>query len=235
MSVAEIFRLLSAQIEGFRNYIVEAAENGIDFSIQHGEEFLGEEDLLLNLAREDLIITEIPAGSKGGGGKIAAAVAIMVAAFILFGPMGAGGAATTTTMASGTVVTGTTIGAKTAFLTATAVATNLALAGITQLIAPGPEVDSAESNQAALFSGPVNTVQQGQAVPIAYGELIVGGSPISVSFSSAPITPSFATFSPSATSNPNPITGAFSSNVYSGINTGTNSSPGIQFASRITL
>lgn len=216
LSVANIFKLISAQVEGFRNYIIECADKDIGFTIQHGSDFLEEEDLLLNLTKEDIIISEVPAGSKGGGGKILAAIAI--AALLIINPAGIFSA---TTLLPGSAIgqTGTvavTTGLNAAGLALAGVAANLAIAGLSEILAPGPEVDSAESNQASLFNGPINTIQQGQAVPIAYGELIVGGSPISISFSSAPISPSFATYSPTASPVANPVTTPASTTVFNG-------------------
>lgn len=193
MSVANIFKLISAQVEGFRNHIIEAAENGIEFTIQHGKDFLGEEDLLLNLAKDDIIITELPVGANGGVGKILAAIAIVTAA-VFAAPLLTGG--TSFFGAGGVLAGGAGATAQVTGLTALGLATNLAITGLTELIAPGPEVDSAESNQAALFNGPVNTAQQGIPVPVAYGELIVGGSPISFSFQSSPFPTSSGYFFP---------------------------------------
>ena len=61
------------------------------------------------------------------------------------------------------------------------VATNLALTGISQLLAPGPETDQGTA-ESYLFNGPTNNITQGLPVPVAYGELIVGGAPISFSY-----------------------------------------------------
>ena len=60
--------------------------------------------------------------------------------------------------------------------------------GISEMMMPDPSVDGMENNRNYLFSGPSNAVTQGQAVPLAYGELIVGGAPISLSYSRTPIT-----------------------------------------------
>ena len=49
------------------------------------------------------------------------------------------------------------------------------------------EVDAAEENKGYLFSGAVNNVVQGMPVPLAYGELVVGGAPISVNYDTKPI------------------------------------------------
>jgi predicted phage tail protein len=207
MSVANIFKLISAQVEGFRNHLIEAAESGIEFTIQHGKDFLGEEDLLLNLAKDDIIITELPAGAKGGGGKILAAIAIAAAVYFTGGAI----------LAAGPVTAGTQTALGAVQLIGYGIATNLAITGLTELIAPGPEVDSADTNQASLFNGPINSVRQGQAIPIAYGEMIVGGTPISASYSSEPIQPSFLTVSPTASLSNNPQSSPPSTTVYNGV------------------
>lgn len=217
MSVANIFKLISAQVEGFRNHLIEAAESGIEFTIQHGKDFLGEEDLLLNLAKDDIIITELPAGAKGGGGKILAAIAI--AAILIINPAGIFSAISYLpgSAIGQTGLVAVTTGLNAGGLALAAVATSLAITGITELIAPGPEVDSADTNQASLFNGPINNVSQGQAIPIAYGEMIVGGTPISASYSSASIQPSFLTVSPTASLSNNPQSSPPSTTVYNGV------------------
>ena len=168
-NIPDIFKLIDCQTPGFRNYIIEAAENNIDFAIKRGVEFIGEEELLLSIGEEDIIITEIPAGQKSGWGKVLAAIALVVVMVLL--PPAAASAPFL-----GTGMTVSQVGYM--------MAANLALTGIQQIMSPGPEVDSPEANQGYLFNGPVNTAKQGLPVPIAYGELIVGGSPISTSFQS---------------------------------------------------
>jgi len=180
-TIPDIFKLIECQTPGFRKYLVEAAESGIGYEIRRGEEFVTEDTLFLSLGKEDIIITEVPAGAKSGGAKLLAAAAI-VALFVMFPE---------TFIATQNVMTPAgavpiPVGLTTPGLIAASVAVNLALAGITQLLAPGPEVDSAESNESYLFNGPVNTAKQGIPVPVAYGELIVGGAPISINYSTTP-------------------------------------------------
>ena len=182
-TIPEIFKLIECQTPGFRQYLVEAAENGVSYEIRRGEEFVTEDTLLLSLREEDIIITEVPAGAKSGGAKLLTAAAI--AAVLIINPAGIFSA---TTLMSGGAGFGTSTvavssGLNVAGLALATVATSLALSGLTQLLAPGPEVDSAETNESYLFNGPVNTAKQGIPVPVAYGELIVGGAPISVNYS----------------------------------------------------
>ena len=71
---------------------------------------------------------------------------------------------------------------------------SLAMQGISEMMMPGPEVDGTEENKNFLFQGPVNTMTQGAPIPLAYGELIVGGAPVSIGFSSTPISISDPTY-----------------------------------------
>ena len=68
-TLKDTFKLIDCQTEGFTQYLVEAAENNVDFAIQRGIDFIGEEELLLSIGDEDLIITEVPAGQKSGFAK----------------------------------------------------------------------------------------------------------------------------------------------------------------------
>lgn len=186
-NIGNIFKLIDCQTPGFRQYLVQAAEAGVDFQIQRGEELLSEpEELLLDLRDEDIIITEVPAGSKDGAAMIVAAIAITV---ITGGIAAAGfnaqlGAHLTAEFGKMTLMEGIKYAATTKIgLAAFAVAANLALTGITQLLSPGPEVDDAGQNEDGyLFNGPVSRSPDGIVVPVVYGELIIGGQPIASAF-----------------------------------------------------
>lgn len=158
-NIRDIFKLIECQTPGFRQHLVEAADAGVGYEIKRGKDFLEHpEELLLKVYDEDIIITEVPAGSKSAGAKILAAIVLFVVAPYAAGAFGA---------TAGTIVT--------------SIATSLAIQGVSQLLAPGPETDKKE-NEGYLFNGPVNTVQQGYPVPVCYGELRIGGAPIGVSF-----------------------------------------------------
>ena len=180
-NIKDIFKLIDCQTPGFRNHLVEAANAGVGYEIQRAGEFLeNAEELLLSLNNEDIIITEVPAGSKSGGQKILAAVVLIAVAIMLPG--------TASNILSNNSCWGRgvlTAAYATVALTMTAV--NLALTGITQLLAPGPETDEG-TPESYLFNGPTNNIVQGLPVPVAYGELIVGGAPISFSYDGQPKT-----------------------------------------------
>jgi predicted phage tail protein len=188
-TIRDIFKLIECQTPGFRNYLIQAYESGVGFDIKRGSEFLQEpEELLLSLNNEDIIITEVPAGSKSGGAKILAAIVLAVAT--------AGASSFLTGLGDLAVYTAGSAEAGAAYYAAaatvakvgTALAINLGLNGVTQLLAPGPETEP-DSRESYLFNGPANTVAQGIPIPILYGELVVGGAPISTYYSSSPIYP----------------------------------------------
>jgi len=184
-NIRDIFKLIDCQTPGFRKYIIDAAESGVGFEIQRGSEILSDEqELFLSLNEEDIIITEVPVGSKSGGAKILAALAI-AALFLIPGTQGLlmNQVGYSTTVSAGTAgasaATGTAfVGLSTPGLIAASIAVNLAITGISQIMMPGPEVDNG-TDDAYLFDGPTNSITQGLPVPVAYGELVVGGAPVS--------------------------------------------------------
>ena len=177
-NIRDIFKLIECQTPSFRKYLIDASEADVSYEIKRGEDFLEDtDDLLLSLNNEDIIITEVPSGSKTGGGKLIAAIALTV---LILQPQLLG---TAFTKFVGTKLVGDlTVGA-----VGLSIATNLALQGTAQLLAPGPEVDAADANKGYLFGGATNTAVQGMAVPLAYGELVVGGTPISINYDTKPI------------------------------------------------
>ena len=77
-NIRDIFKLIECQTPGFRQHLVDGADAGIGYEIKRGEDYLeNESELLLSLNKEDIIITEVPSGAKGGAGKIIAAIAIV--------------------------------------------------------------------------------------------------------------------------------------------------------------
>ena len=139
---------------------------------------------MLSLNEEDIIITEVPSGSKSGAAKLLAALAIASLFFIpgtqalLMNKVGYSTTVNAGTAGASTVSGSAYVGLSTPGLIAASIATNLAITGISQMMMPGPEVDQG-TDEAYLFDGPTNSITQGLPVPVAYGELIVGGAPIS--------------------------------------------------------
>lgn len=180
-TVADAFKLIDCQEEDFKPYILGALDAGLDAAIMIGDQILEDGVELNKITKDDIIIALIPAGSKSGFGKILAAIAIAIFAWYM-GPIIFTQAATPTGTAA--TITGGGTGAISAGLQSAlyAIAANLAVAGVTELLAKVPKTRDSEI-EGSLFIGPTNTVKQGQPLPLLYGKLLIGGTPISVNFS----------------------------------------------------
>jgi len=166
---ADIIKCINVNRPGFLNFIRQCHFDGINFTIERNEEYIGEESLLLPIREGDVTIALVPAGAKSGFAKIIAAVAL----FMIAGPAGELLAASTGT--------GSFLGMSATTITAgiTGMAVNLALTGIQQLMAPDPATDQDEPTN-YLFSGEANNAKEGDPIPLLYGELRVPGRPISI-------------------------------------------------------
>lgn len=190
-NVAEVFQCLNGNFPNFKQYILEKYEEGIGFHIDvAGNELEDPREILLDLKEGDIIVTPVPAGAKSGPAKILAAVVITLAlpgigAAIYTGSMagftGAYASATAFSAAMG-LVTGSTLG-----LLALGVAANLALTGITQMMAPDPSTDG-DQEQSYLFNGAEQNIIEGDPVPVLYGRLRVPGQPVSFEIAGASAT-----------------------------------------------
>lgn len=179
-SFSEVFRCLESNFSNFRKYLMSCEENNIGFVCEvAGAPLKSEAELLLEYREGDMVITPLPMGSKSGGSKILAAIAIT--ALILINP---GGFFLTQTQAAAYTATGVKTQAAAYALTtpgliAAAVAVNLALVGIQQMMAPDPSVDN-DQDESYLFQGTGQTLVEGDPVPVLYGKLRVPGRPISL-------------------------------------------------------
>jgi len=76
---------------------------------------------------------------------------------------------------------------------------SLVLGGLAQMLAKNPQKPNDSASY--LFNGPVNTTEQGNAVPVLYGRLIIGSQVISASLSAYDLA-----IAPNATSTANQVT-----------------------------
>ena len=209
-SVREILKLIDCQVDGFKEYLGECHEKNIQFSIQNGDDFIEEfEELgLQGIVKDTLIITPVPAGSGKGLGKLIAA-ALLITAMIFMPQMAgklftataemgsvaaqaglhAGGTLTgvgtstatfTGLSASQAAAAGLTISLTPAGMAVAMLGVNLAFMGLAEMSAP--DAGNMESDPAFLFNSANSNVEQGQPVPVLYGRLKVGGTPISQGF-----------------------------------------------------
>lgn len=154
---------------------------------------LSADDLQINLGGE-MHLLAAPRGSGRSGGstaKVVIGTALIAAAFVLAPPVGAAGAAAATGGGVGAGMAGAAFGSTFMAglgISGTQVALfglSMALGGVSQLLSPQPKANSGFSPQdvraSHLFSGALNSPDQGVPVPLAFGETRCGGVLVSMS------------------------------------------------------
>ena len=195
-NMQEIFRCIDANHDGFKKYLIDCHEKNIGFVIDVADKNIQHEpELLLPLKEGDVTVTVVPAGSKGFGKILAAiaVVALVVAAPYAMGAVTNVGGLTipanvigvTSFSFSGAVSAGGLMGAMSAGLGAAGMmgtlamglATNLAMTGLSEMMAPDPAKDT-DQESSYMFNGAEQNVIEGDPVPVLYGNLRVPGQPI---------------------------------------------------------
>jgi predicted phage tail protein len=176
-SAGEAGRALAAIVPGFRAFVMPRAFRVIRGPLDGGMA-LGPEDLGFRLGRADLHIVPVVAGAGGGRGGAAAKIVIgvlIVAAAVAFAPAGAGLGGTAFTVLGSSVTYGSIA----------LVGVGLALAGISQMLAPTPKAadfdqrNPVDQRPSFLFNGSVNMSEQGGALPLCYGTFWCGSVVVS--------------------------------------------------------
>lgn len=157
-SAAEAVRFLLAN---FPHLEPELAQGHYRVSV--GGYDLGEDELAHPAGRQEIKIVPVVAGA-GAVGRIIAGVALLVAAFAIPGFAAWAG--------------------PTAYSLIIGVGSTLVLGGIASLLSPVPTLPTGTDSQqdprkSYSFSGIQNTSRQGTAVPVVYGETLVGSVVIS--------------------------------------------------------
>ncbi len=162
----EAIEALCLQIKGFRQFMLDSESKGLTFAVFNGKRNIGENELDLE-GKAPIRIIPVIIGSKKAGvfQTILGAVLVAIAAFGTFTPWG---------QALGGGAWGPALGK---------VGAAMMLGGVVQMLSPQQgglaSRQSAENTPSYAFGGPVNTVAQGNPIPIGYGERIIGGAIIS--------------------------------------------------------
>lgn len=164
-SVAEAIRALCANFPGFDRYLVESGEHGVGYRVLIGGTAIErDEEVCFPVGQGDVRLVPVIAGSKRGIGAILMGAALIALSFAT------GGAAAGTFLAYVSTAAGN-------------IGFAMALSGVAQLLSPSPKFpgpnERPEEEPSYLFDGPVNTVNQGQPVPVCYGEMTCGSAVIS--------------------------------------------------------
>ena len=183
-SYSDVIKCIQCNRPGFKQYLLECHENGIDFTINSAGKDIEEKDLLTPLKEGDITIAALPAGSKSDAMKVVAAIALIYIG-VVTGQMG--NPAYMETVGQLIVGMGITLGTQ----------------GIQGMLAPDPATE-AEEEDGYLYSGGTNVIVEGDPVPLLYGELRVAGQPISIgmeTYVSANVSPASATQATSTSTN----------------------------------
>lgn len=163
----EAVKALSVMIPGFQKFMLESKERGLTFAVFEGNKNLRKDDLPLLANGNDIRIAPIILGSKKAGmfQTILGAVMVVIGAIGAFTPWGqalGGGAWGSYMMQMG--------GA-------------MMLGGVIQMLSPMQgglaSRQDPDNKPSYAFGGPVNSIAQGNPVPILYGKRRIGGAIIS--------------------------------------------------------
>lgn len=166
----DVISALARQIEGFKDYLSTAHENGVAFRLVTDDpKGIGYEHLELSCQR--LVIAPIMAGAGGQGfsiGQILLGVALVALAFIPGVGIAASGALAGKMTALGTVLF--------------SLGTGLVLTGISGLLSPQVQTPTSDTSkkESFIFDRSVELTTQGYPIPLVYGQYLVT-SPLYVS------------------------------------------------------
>ncbi|KAF1064949.1 tail assembly protein [Burkholderia gladioli] len=154
-STAEAVRALDVTVPGFRAFMLNAKDNGMAFAVFNGRRNLAEDELRHPVGDEDIRIAPVLMGSKSGGlFQTILGTALVVASLIVPGAT---------------------------FLLGLGV--SMAIGGVVQMLSPQASglasTNSPDNGTSYYFNGAVNSVAQGDCVPIVYGRMRVGSKRVS--------------------------------------------------------
>lgn len=166
-SAAEAVRALNATLEGFKEAVIDGGSYKV---LRGGKNPILETELHdPQSVKETLRIVPVVAGAKRGGLMGIIIGAVLIAASIWMPGLSA-------------VTANYLLGA----------GASMVLGGVAQMLfspraTTGTSVEAAENKPSYAFDGAVNTVAQGNPVPVCYGKLLVGSQIISAGLSSEQI------------------------------------------------
>jgi predicted phage tail protein len=161
----EAFSALKNTVDGFEDFIRDAARRGLRFAIFRNRENVGEERFSLSGTTE-IRIVPVVSGSKAGMFQTVVGVAlIVVAAVMIFVSGGTASPLAASLMSAGITMT---------------------IGGVIQMLSPVPKSPShqeqatTENKPSYLFNGAFNSTQQGLPVPVVCGKMLVGSSVVAI-------------------------------------------------------
>ncbi len=159
-SSREVFRALSATLDGFDAWLRDARAKGLDFVIFRDRRNIGQDEFEMVSAGSELRIIPVIRGSKRAGIFQTILGAVMVVGGIVASPF-TGGSSLSIAWAGRAMMVG----------------------GVIQMLSPQPAGlrmrQDPDNKPSYAFGGPVNTTAAGNPVPLLYGRRDIGGAIIS--------------------------------------------------------
>ena len=171
----DVISALANQIDGFKEYLCKAHENGVGFKlVKDDPDGMDYDGLIMSCDR--LVIAPIIAGAGGNVGRILLGAALIGLAFIPgVGAFAAGSAQ----VLAGTAAAGSLTGVGTVLF---GLGASLVLTGLAGLLTPlvkTPESDS-KKKDSFMFDRAVELTTQGYPIPLLYGRYLAV-SPLTIS------------------------------------------------------
>ncbi|CNH88435.1 MULTISPECIES: tail assembly protein [Yersinia] len=165
-STQEAIKACCVLLPGFERFLNEAKDKGLTFAVFKGKRNISKDELEFNIGDEEIKIAPIIIGSKKAGLFQTILGAVLIAA-ALWNPVIGGAALMSAKVAYGVGMMGA----------------SLALGGMVQMLSPqqgGLAMrESPDNKPSYAFGGPVNSIAQGNPVPLGYGKRRIGGALIS--------------------------------------------------------
>jgi predicted phage tail protein len=195
-SPAEAIRALCVNNKGFRQFVSSSEDRGMGYKVIVGT--YGLEDVVGEMhnptGRQEIKIVPVVLGAKRGIGQIIIGMIIIYAAVMTGGTaltaLQASTVAAGGTVTGGVVINGMFVASGSMGMMALKFGAAMVLGGIASMLAPTPVLpDTADKPTNYGFDGAANTARQGYAIPVAYGQLLIGGAVISSGVSPEDYTP----------------------------------------------
>jgi predicted phage tail protein len=190
-SPGEAFKALDVNNIGFRQFVASSEERGVGYKVIVGKSYINDySELGHPSGRQEIKIIPVILGAKNNN----AIGMILLGALLIWQPWAAPeaigaltaeqAAAQLTLNSAGTFMSNASYSSL-----AMKLGGALLLGGIASLLAPTPEVTETDKPTNYGFDGASNTARQGYAIPVAYGQLLIGGTVISSGVSPEDYTP----------------------------------------------
>lgn len=155
----EAIKALCVIIPGFEKFLLTSKSRGLTYAVFDGKRNISKDELDFNVSN-DIRIAPVIIGSKQAGVfQVILGAILVVAGYFTFG--------TTSTIGVSMMMGGA----------------SMAIGGVVQMLTPvqgGISMrESPENKPSYAFGGPVNSIAQGNPVPILYGRRRIGGAIIS--------------------------------------------------------